>query len=169
MQPIVCVTEEILGLGYDRRGYIPVKVDCETYDGKKIEAYALIVERPRHPVSFWLAPSARYMGKIVEGAKKFVCDARYITELEKQPVTQRRAANVAVVLAAALPMLPLILVVVLIRFVFPKGRLQLMTMFTLLNFARDTLWLILGPIVPSAARLERPVRVSIPSKKSESH
>lgn len=78
------------GAGVDANGYIPRKIVVHAYDGRMIDAYALVV-RQNSPVilAHHALPSARYMGLLRNGARHHRIHPLYLEYLQSLPSTQR--------------------------------------------------------------------------------
>lgn len=91
------------GGGVDQNGYIPLKVNVHAYDGRIIEAYALVVRQnspailDRHTV-----PSFRYMGLLRNGAAHHKIHPLYIEYLQSLPSHERSTPVMLLVIAEAL-------------------------------------------------------------------
>jgi hypothetical protein len=149
------------GGGVDRQSYIPHKVRCITYDGRTIEAYALMSERKRAlqpPLGFYSPPSARYLDKIVTGGTKFGLDQRYVDAVKACAVTEPSLFGKIYLGAIALCFAPVVLVA------FGVGRLFGVTTPSrnpvILNVVRLA-WFLSWPFIPASGRLAKPVSVSI--------
>lgn len=149
------------GGGVDRRSYIPHKVRCVAYDGRVIEAYALMSERNRAlepPLGFFTPPSARYLDKIVTGGAKFGLDQRYIDAVKGCAVTEPSLFGKIYLGTIALCLAPVVLVA------FGVGRLFGVTTPSrnpvILNVVRLA-WFLAWPFIPASGRLQKPVSVSI--------
>ncbi len=71
-------------------GYIPTKVNVHAYDGRMIEAYALVVRRTSSSILNQHAlPSARYMGLLRNGATHYKIHPLYIEYLQSLPSNER--------------------------------------------------------------------------------
>jgi hypothetical protein len=78
------------GSGVDVNGYVPFKVNVHAYDGRIIEAYALVV-RPTSPFILYqhTLPSARYIGLLRRGAIHHNIHPLYIEYLQSLPSIER--------------------------------------------------------------------------------
>ncbi|CAF1264236.1 unnamed protein product [Adineta steineri] len=78
------------GSGVDANGYIPYKVNVHAYDGRLIEAYALVVRQISPSILYHHAvPSARYIGLLRNGATHFKIHPLYIEYLQSLPSIER--------------------------------------------------------------------------------
>lgn len=74
------------GSGVDENGYIPYKVHVHAYDGRMIEAYALVVRQTSPAILCHHAiPSARYIGLLRNGAIHHKIHPLYIEYLQSLP------------------------------------------------------------------------------------
>lgn len=74
------------GSGVDDNGYTPLKVNVHTYDGRFIEAYALVVrQNSRAILKQHALPSARYIGLLRRGATHHKVHPLYIEYLQSLP------------------------------------------------------------------------------------
>lgn len=147
------------GQGVDRAGYIPHKVKAYAYDGREIEAYVLMTERGKclpNPVSVYGPPSARYVGKILQGAEYGV-DERYLAAVKQLPVTEPSLPQKLYVGALLITFSPFLLVG------FLSVRVMGGSLFSnviLANTIKAAWWISL-PFIPANARRTQPVTVSI--------
>ena len=78
------------GSGVDPDGYIPMKFNVCAYDGRIIEAYALVVQQNSPAiVKHFILPSSRYIGLLKSGAKYHQIHPTYIQYLESLPSIER--------------------------------------------------------------------------------
>ncbi|CAF0885178.1 unnamed protein product [Didymodactylos carnosus] len=96
------------GSGVDANGYIPHKVNVYAYDGRIIEAYALVV-RQISPgiVNHHTLPSVRYIGLLRNGAKHYKIHPLYIEYLQSLPSHERSKLATALVIIEALLLITL--------------------------------------------------------------
>lgn len=79
------------GNGADPNGYIPYKVIVHAYDGRLIEAYALVVRQTSPRIlTHHALPSARYMYLLRNGATHHRIHPLYIEYLQSLPSIERR-------------------------------------------------------------------------------
>lgn len=79
------------GSGVDPNGYIPRQVIVHAYDGRLIEAYALVVRQTSSSIVTQHAlPSARYMSLLRKGAIHHRIHPLYIEYLQSLPSIERR-------------------------------------------------------------------------------
>jgi len=91
------------GGGVDRNGYIPLKVDVHAYDGRIIQAYALVVRQTSPAIlNQHSVPSFRYMGLLRDGATHFKIHPLYIEYLQSLPSNTRSTPVTVLVIAEAL-------------------------------------------------------------------
>jgi hypothetical protein len=96
------------GGGVDANGYIPYKVNVHAYDGRIIEAYALVVRQTSPSILYHHAlPSARYVGLLRNGAKHFNIHPLYIEYLQSLPSTERNKPIMALVIIEVLLLIAL--------------------------------------------------------------
>lgn len=78
------------GSGVDANGYIPKKVTVHAYDGRMIEAYALVAcQTSPYVLRQHALPSTRYMKLLREGATFHKIHPLYIEYLQSLPSTDR--------------------------------------------------------------------------------
>jgi len=78
------------GSGVDKNGYIPYKVNVHAYDGRMIEAYALVVRQTSPSIlCHHTVPSARYVGLLRNGATHHKIHPLYIEYLQSLPSMER--------------------------------------------------------------------------------
>jgi hypothetical protein len=78
------------GSGVDANGYIPYKVNVHAYDGRMIEAYALVVRQTSPLILYQHAlPSARYLNLLRNGATHHNLHPLYIEYLQSLPSVER--------------------------------------------------------------------------------
>ena len=91
------------GGGVDSNGYIPLKVDVHAYDGRMIEAYALVVRQTSPAIlNQHTLPSVRYMGLLRQGAAHHKIHPLYIEYLQSLPSNERSTPVTVLVVAEAL-------------------------------------------------------------------
>ena len=91
------------GSGVDDTGYIPLKVNVHAYDGRFIEAYALVVrQHSRAILDQHALPSARYMGLLRSGATHYKVHPLYIEYLQSLPSSERSTPIMALVIIEGL-------------------------------------------------------------------
>jgi hypothetical protein len=79
------------GSGVDADGYIPYKVNVHAYDGRMIEAYALVVRQTSPSILYQhTLPSARYIGLLRNGATHYNIHPFYIEYLQSLPSIERK-------------------------------------------------------------------------------
>jgi len=79
------------GSGVDADGYIPYKVNVHAYDGRMIEAYALVVRQTSPSILYQhTLPSARYIGLLRNGATHYNIHPLYIEYLQSLPSIERK-------------------------------------------------------------------------------
>jgi hypothetical protein len=94
------------GGGVDANGYIPTKVNVHAYDGRIIEAYALVVHQTSSAILYHHAlPSTRYMGLLRNGAKHYNIHPLYIEYLQSLPSSERNKPVTALVIIEILLLL----------------------------------------------------------------
>ncbi|GLC43160.1 hypothetical protein PLESTB_000856700 [Pleodorina starrii] len=103
------------GVGAGKSGYRVVEVEVALYDGRRVRALTLEGQPPSlHSPSRPVAPSARYLNLLRDGARHYGVDPEYITYLDLLPsydgsgwsAAVGRAAALAVAVPLALPLLP---------------------------------------------------------------
>lgn len=147
------------GGGHDKRGYVPQRVVCESYDGRKLEAYALVigvVEQRHH-----FACSKRYLDMIISGCEELQVEPRYVAQLRTLPHTVAPTWHKGVAVAVVLLSLPAIVVLVVWHRFFPGA--QRFQRQTVMRAMMRFWWMLLWPVVPASAVLDKPVQVSIPT------
>lgn len=97
------------GSGVDENGYIPYKVNIHAYDGRTIEAYALVVRQTSPSILLHHAlPSARYVGLLRRGAAHHKIHPLYIEYLQSLPSIERNKPLVVLVVFETLALVGLL-------------------------------------------------------------
>ena len=135
---------------------------CQAYDGRMLEAYALVVATPELIGSFHSPPSRRYLDLIIGGAKAYKLDADYVRGLELLPSTTPAKWQFAYVLAGFVALLPVTLLMLAYQFTSAHNRAAKGP--TIFRTVRPIANFIGAPFVPQSQRLTNCVAFSIPAK-----
>ncbi|CAF2854280.1 unnamed protein product [Rotaria sp. Silwood2] len=96
------------GSGVDANGYIPQKVNVYAYDGRIIEAYALVVRQTSPAILYHHAlPSNRYIGLLRSGATHHNIHPLYIEYLQSLPSIERNKPVMILVIIETLILITL--------------------------------------------------------------
>ncbi|CAF3578521.1 unnamed protein product [Rotaria sp. Silwood1] len=97
------------GSGVDANGYIPKKVNVHAYDGRIIEAYALVVQQTSPAILYHHAlPSNRYIGLLRSGATHHNIHPLYIEYLQSLPSIERNKPVLVLVIIETLMLITLL-------------------------------------------------------------
>ncbi len=130
------------GSGTDVNGYIPYKVNVHTYDGRMIEAYALVVLQTSSSILHQhTLPSARYLGLLRNGATHYNIHPLYIEYLQSLPSVERNKPVMLLVIVEILLLITLfapVWIPVVIYYVCTNQKLHARAFFFTLIFVN--LW-----------------------------
>lgn len=98
------------GNGINANGYVPHRVNVHTYDGRNIEAYALVVNQASPAIlSHHALPSNRYMSLLRKGAIHHNIHPLYIEYLQSLPSIERQKPVILLVIVESLLLITLLI------------------------------------------------------------
>jgi len=132
------------GGGTDVNGYIPYKVNVHAYDGRIIEAYALVVlQTSPNILHQHTLPSARYLNLLRNGTTRYNIHPLYIEYLQSLPSVERSKPIMLLVIIEILLLITLfapVWIPVVIYYVCTNQKLNARAFFFTLIFGN--LWRI---------------------------